>query len=149
MHFLFAIIACSHPALISRNVSVDASAADTAPAAPSQGNEGAAPQADDDGGLADLLAGLAVGSRKCDRCQTTLPTATADKLCTECAETQRIQDTRGKRWTETGTSSTKVNMMLRLLKEIKEEGEGEKTIVFSQVRRCSIMLDRLTASLRL
>lgn len=129
--------ACSHPSLVNRNVRVDAGAAN-GPAftsnADGQGQEQKADN-DDDDGLTELLAGLSVASKRCDRCQKEISReeiAQGGEHCQVCSDRIRVEKMQGggkSAWT--GKSSTKIRTMLRLLDTIRKEGE-EKTIVFSQ-----------------
>ncbi|PWN33612.1 uncharacterized protein FA14DRAFT_161375 [Meira miltonrushii] len=128
--------ACSHPSLVNRNVRVDAGAAN-GPAiqakADGQGEEQKVD--DDDDGLTELLAGLSVASKRCDRCQKEMTREEIAKggehcrVCQDRIQAEKMQGGGKSAWT--GKSSTKIRTMLRLLNTIREEGD-EKTIVFSQ-----------------
>lgn len=126
--------ACSHPSLLYRHVKTDAAAA-SAPALPAQNGISAPNGADDndnDGGLADLLAGLSVVTKSCERCQVTLAKEEAqEKHCNDCKRAIEKEKRKGINWV--GESSTKIRMMLKLLEDIRKQSNGEKTIVFSQV----------------
>ncbi|CAD6915776.1 unnamed protein product [Tilletia controversa] len=158
--------ACSHPALLKGKVDLDVGTAASA-AKPSSGAGASANANDDVDGLAAMLGGVDIaGPAKCEQCllplqqQDTLaivpPTAPDDsaddsivemqtltregrKLCVGCAEIVDQQTD----WSE--KASTKVNAILRILGEVRERGEGEKTIVFSQF---TTFLDLLEPHLR-
>lgn len=127
--------------LLSCNVKVDAGAA-SGPAIPGVGeHKGHSSLAvagdvnDDDDGLAELLSGLSVVHRRCDRCQVDLPAAEAKQGVQHCAECRdQLQREReeggGQVWA--GKASTKIRTMLSILDEVHRSGQGEKTIIFSQ-----------------
>lgn len=125
--------ACSHPSLLSRHIKSDAGAASAPVAASSQGDGQAAVDQgdDDDGGLADLLAGLSVVTKSCERCQVVLPKdESQERHCRDCKRALEREKQKGIDWT--GKASTKIRVMLRLLDQIRRDANGEKTIVFSQ-----------------
>ncbi|KAI8057558.1 SNF2 family N-terminal domain-containing protein [Gilbertella persicaria] len=62
------------------------------------------------------------------------------RVCTECGETSSVS-----LQSETFKSSTKVNKLIEILKETRENNPGEKTIVFSQF---TSMLDLIENPLR-
>lgn len=127
--------ACSHPSLLSRHVRADAGAA-SAPANTVQpgGSSTLIQNNDDDDGLADLLAGLSVVTKSCERCQAVLSREEAqEKHCAACRSAVEEERKKGIDWT--GMGSTKIRVMLKLLDDIRRADSGEKTIVFSQVRQ--------------
>ncbi|KAE8215945.1 hypothetical protein CF327_g804 [Tilletia walkeri] len=65
------------------------------------------------------------------------------KLCVGCATIVDNQRAAGMDWSE--KASTKVNAILRILGDVRDRGEGEKTIVFSQF---TSFLDLLEPHLR-
>lgn len=123
--------ACSHPFLLTRHIQNDAVAA-SAPAPAPTGDAGASNNNyDDDDGLADLLAGLSVVTKSCERCQAILPKELSqEKNCKECKEAIEKERSRGIDWT--GKASTKIRVMLKILDDIRKKENGEKTIIFSQ-----------------
>jgi SNF2 family DNA or RNA helicase len=123
--------ACSHPALVNRSVRVDAGAANGSSSVEKSntGAEGAAD--DDDDGLTELLAGLSVATKRCDRCQIDLSREESANGATYCPEC-RIKTTREENKSWNGKSSTKIRTMLRILDKVRNENEDEKAIVFSQ-----------------
>lgn len=120
--------ACCHPHLVRRSVRVDAGAA----SGPAIKDNGQVSQADDDDGLTELLAGLSVATKRCDRCQAEMTreeVSLGGVHCTACLNRIRNEEATGNTWST--KSSTKVRSMLRLLDDIRKVGD-EKTIVFSQ-----------------
>lgn len=122
--------AADHPFLITRKVDVE----DIAPPVAKKkifpaGSDPAAAEVDPLDELADLLSSTALTTVSCQRCHAQIkvkPGEPSPEMCEECAEavkTSRID------WTAEG--STKIRMMLKILKQIRESGD-EKTIVFSQ-----------------
>lgn len=115
--------ACSHPSLITgSNTITDREALDAPdPAALAA----AVPEEDDLSSLLTGLGGLSMkGGRQCALCEKP-SRGPEEAYCREC-------------YLELGSygnllMSTKIRRMLRVLEEIRKEGKGRKTIVFSQV----------------
>jgi len=128
--------ACSHPSLVNRNVRVDAGAANGPAIVAKTDAQGEGQKVDeDDDGLTELLAGLSVASKRCDRCQKEMTREEIPrggehcKVCHDRIQMEKLQGGGKSAWA--GKSSTKIRTMLRLLNTVREEGD-EKTIVFSQ-----------------
>lgn len=153
--------ACSHPAMVTGNLRVDAgalgSAATTnaAPAGSQASSQAAVAEADDDedddDGLAAMLSGLSVATKRCQQCNVELPlhapppndapNATQDlmgavnpnlSLGQLCADCTRLATNHSQDLFAASFGSTKMRKMLSLLASIRESDAREKTIVFSQ-----------------
>lgn len=139
--------ACSHPAMVTAKLRADADAigsaasTDATPSA-SQGSQMAEDDADDDDGLAALLSGLSVKSKRCDQCNVEIPlNATSSNstspnaalagrnLCVGCAD---LVVHHSKDIFSSTFGSTKISKMMSLLSDIRNGDRKEKTIVFSQ-----------------
>ncbi|SOV05835.1 related to ULS1  len=144
--------ACSHPAMVTGNLRVDAGAIGTAAtngdgAKAAKGKQVAEEDDDDDDdGLAAMLSSLSVALKRCDQCNVELPRnppavdedtlmaavnpALANrKLCTDCT---RVASKCSQDLFATSFGSTKIRKMLSILSAIRQVDKSEKTIVFSQ-----------------
>ncbi|CDR99770.1 related to ULS1-ubiquitin ligase for SUMO conjugates [Sporisorium scitamineum] len=154
--------ACSHPAMVTGSLRTDASAigsATTSAAQASQSSQQSATAAavaeevdDDDDGLAAMLSGLSVRTKRCDQCNVEIPAnavaPSADKpnqpgdlmaainpdlahrvLCLECTA---LANNHSQDLFASSFGSTKIRKMLSLLSKIRASDPTEKTIVFSQ-----------------
>lgn len=133
--------ACSHPSLITGSArddkeGVEAPAAIvTRPSSPTKASSSAKKDSSADDDLDALIGGLGslavdnAGPRICALCPE--PSRGKDEgYCADCHE-------------ELGrysrlTFSTKIRRMMKCLDDIRRESPEKKTIVFSQVRRCSV-----------
>lgn len=120
-----AYAACNHPALIASTSSAPQTDAREAPKATAQ-DVGADP--DDE--LADLLAGLSVQARHCERCQVVLPNTYEPVLCEGCQVQAAEEAKRGIVWKD--RTSTKLAKTMALLEEFRAQDKHDKTIIFSQ-----------------
>ncbi|SPO31773.1 related to ULS1  len=152
--------ACSHPAMVTGNLRLDAgaigSAATNEGSASSQQTSAAAPadddDDDDDDGLAAMLSGLSVATKRCEQCNVEIPLnapkPSADdinvpgdlmaavnpnlanrRLCIDCTD---LASNHSQDLFAVSFGSTKVRKMLALLSSIRDADRTEKTIVFSQ-----------------
>lgn len=119
--------ACSHPSLVTgASTSDDAEGLDPTPATGAEPSSSKALAVDEDDDLASLLGGLSVSTALCT-------------LCSQpgCKKGQPICDKCVGDFARYGslTFSTKVRKIMKVLQDIKDEGKGRKTILFSQVRQ--------------
>ncbi|KAM5539722.1 hypothetical protein V8D89_006535 [Ganoderma adspersum] len=115
---------CNHPALISKDYKGDREAVE--PKGASQNEEG------DD--LADMLAGLGLG-RTCLVCQRPLTEDNVwkDDVCLDCEDVYRkAKKAAADPNSDLPPHSSKTRMIVKLLRDTEERGDGEKTIIFSQ-----------------
>lgn len=164
--------ACSHPAMVTGNLRTDAgaigSAATTESTSTSTTKSGIDASAagvaandddDDDDGLAAMLSGLSVATKRCEQCNVELPLDSGASTTASAADDDDYNDTRdlmaavdpkysSKRRLcfdcknlaanysqdlfATSFGSTKIRKMLQLLSSIRATDATEKTIVFSQ-----------------
>lgn len=118
--------ACSHPSLITKSSIEDKDALEDSalsrPATPPPSASNKASSVDD---LLSGLEGLSVGpAPKCALCNEPTPSREA-RYCALCdaqlGKYSRLQ------------FSTKIKRLLKCLEDIRREGKGRKTIIFSQV----------------
>ncbi|TRM67085.1 SNF2 family N-terminal domain-containing protein [Schizophyllum amplum] len=123
--------ACNHPVMVSEDYKEDIDAIDTRAAK----NKDDSTDPDD---LAAAFGQLGV-TRKCKLCQAKCDDD-EDTLsfCKDCALLKAMQ-------VDGLSTSAKIRKLLELLDEIKDRGEGEKTIIFSQF---TSMLDLIMPFLR-
>ncbi|KAK0545157.1 hypothetical protein OC846_005673 [Tilletia horrida] len=157
--------ACSHPGLLQDKIDIDVGSAAPAPVISSSAKSGGS--SEDIDSLAALIGGMDVnGPPKCERCHLPLTGQDAEpvaddgdgddsivvmqnltrngrKMCAGCAEIVDSEREAGIDWSQ--RSSTKVNAILKILADVQDKGEGEKTIVFSQFTQ---FLDLLEPHLR-
>lgn len=147
--------ACSHPAMVTGSLRTDAGAIGSAttgePLSQPSGSTATVEDDDDDDGLAAMLSGLSVKTKRCDQCNVEMaanaipcrdtPNVPGDLmaavnsnlakrlLCNECIAlaTSHSQDLFA-----SSSGSTKTRKMLSLLSQIRAADATEKTIVFSQ-----------------
>lgn len=154
--------ACSHPAMVTGNLRVDAGAIGSAAANRDRTDSGkgkaggtAAEEEDDDDdddGLAAMLSGLSVAVKRCDQCNVELPkNATAatpngqdgpgDLMAAVnpalanrrlCAACTALASNHSQDLFASSFGSTKIRKMLSILSNIRSTDRTEKTIVFSQ-----------------
>lgn len=84
--------------------------------------------------LADLFSKVTV-EKKCASCQEILNDEIPKDqfLCRPCNKVEKKIMEKGIDWFNPERSSTKIRAIMKILNDIKNKGEGEKTIVFSQV----------------
>lgn len=102
---------------------------------------------EDDDGLAELLSGLSVATKRCIRCQIELSRDEASaghNLCPPCITRVNAEDSIQSAWE--GKQSTKIRIMMKILREMIESG-NEKAIIFSQVRFQTFLFHLLNANL--
>ncbi|TKY87052.1 hypothetical protein EX895_003729 [Sporisorium graminicola] len=155
--------ACSHPALVTGSLRTDAGAIGSAANNSNSATENESSQLnataavaeeedDDDDGLAAMLSGLSVRTKRCDQCSVEIPANAATPstdtpnqpgdlmaainpdlanrlLCVECTD---LANNHSQDLFATSFGSTKTRKMLSLLSKIRTEDPTEKTIVFSQ-----------------
>ncbi|SJX66547.1 related to ULS1-ubiquitin ligase for SUMO conjugates [Sporisorium reilianum f. sp. reilianum] len=157
--------ACSHPAMVTGSLRMDAGAIGSASTSTTngasqssqQGSTAAAAAAaeeedDDDDGLAAMLSGLSVRTKRCDQCNVEMPANAAAPsadtpnqpgdlmaavnpdlahrlLCVECTA---LANNHSQDLFASSFASTKIRKMLSLLSKIRAADPTEKTIVFSQ-----------------
>lgn len=105
---------------------------------------------DDDEGddLAALLGGLAITRKPCQVCQKPLTADNTwkDDVCVDCEDVYRTaRKAAADPHSDLPPHSSKTRMIVKILREIEERGEGEKTIIFSQF---TSMLDVIEPFLR-
>lgn len=81
--------------------------------------------------LADMFANIGITKTKCPRCQGTLEQHEKLHSSGVCLECHHLEQKQGVNWSARG--STKLRIMMKILAEIEDAGQKEKTIVFSQV----------------
>ncbi|KAI0693693.1 SNF2 family N-terminal domain-containing protein [Cerioporus squamosus] len=136
--------ACNHPGLISKDYRKDQEAVEPKSAS-QQSNDGDDDESDD---LAGLLAGLAIARKPCQVCQKPLTADNTwkDDVCVDCEDVyQKARKAAADPFSDLPPHSSKTRMIIKILKEIEERGEGEKTIIFSQF---TSMLDVIEPFLR-
>ncbi|KAF7322364.1 hypothetical protein HMN09_00014300 [Mycena chlorophos] len=135
--------ACNHPCLVNKDYKTDIDAVEPKNKSQSPSAGGVDVDGDD---LAAAFGGLNVNARKCQVCMQEITSKTAvpnEPYCIDCAPIA-IQARLAEE--DDDGSSAKIRMMLKLLRDINERGEGEeKTIVFSQF---TSMLDLIEPFLR-
>ncbi|KIM92388.1 hypothetical protein PILCRDRAFT_810445 [Piloderma croceum F 1598] len=121
--------ACNHPSLVNKDYKIDSSAIE--PKAASKGQE-----ADDDGDdLAAMFGSLGVSNtRRCQVCQTALPSSSTGSHCSDCATfaDKALRKTLAGPESDLPPDSAKIRKILELLAKIDERDDEEKTIIFSQ-----------------
>ncbi|KAJ7681794.1 SNF2 family N-terminal domain-containing protein [Mycena rosella] len=135
--------ACNHPCLVSKDYKTDMDAVDPKAKAPNSAGSGEAGDVDGDD-LAAAFGALNVATRKCQVCMQEMDArnmATGDPYCIDCAPLA-IQ---AKMEDDDRNSSAKIRMILKLLRDIEERSDEEKTIIFSQF---TSMLDLIEPFLR-
>ena len=105
---------------------------------------------DDDEGddLAGLLAGLAISRKPCQVCQKPLTADNTwkDDVCVDCEDVYKTaRRAAADPNSDMPPHSSKTRMIIKILRDIEERGEGEKTIIFSQF---TSMLDIIEPFLR-
>ncbi|KAJ7632980.1 SNF2 family N-terminal domain-containing protein [Roridomyces roridus] len=132
--------ACNHPCLVSKDIQADIDAVE--PKAKKSSSEAGDVDGDD---LAAAFGSLNVNTRKCQMCMLEITPGNmveGQGYCIDCAPLaiQSKEEGSGR------TSSAKLRMILKLLRDIDERSEGEeKTIIFSQF---TSMLDLIEPFLR-
>lgn len=127
--------ACDHPSLVTKSLEVDKEALTNDAAKDAEVDEGDA--------LADALAGLGLGKRKCTICLVVYvlfhfqPDPRLDdqtrQQCAKCAELIYEAEVKHVVLGKLPPSSAKIRKTLELLKGVRERSKNvEKTIIFSQ-----------------
>jgi len=120
--------ACNHPSLVNKDYKMDQDAIDPK----AKGNDADDDDADD---LATMFGSLGVTSTKrCQVCQTLLPSSTTGSHCSDCAvlvDKARRKSLAGPA-SDLPPESGKIRKILQLLREVDERDNEEKTIIFSQ-----------------
>nr|CDI56793.1 helicase-like transcription factor hltf [Melanopsichium pennsylvanicum 4]SNX88013.1 related to ULS1 \ len=152
--------ACSHPAMVTGSLRVDAGAIGSASSGESKPSADSSKQAtaqavdddDDDDSLAAMLSGLSVATKRCEQCNVELlrdaPTHSAEDANSSedlmaavapnlgnrllCADCTALASNLSQDLFATSFGSTKIRKMLALLSAIRNADRTEKTIVFSQ-----------------
>lgn len=139
--------ACNHPSLCSKLILEDISAMKAQAKESETPSDGVSPsdsqslkdqaevEKDDSADeLADLFSKVTV-ERKCKNCEEILDSEIpkAHSICRYCDKIEREIMQKGIDRFNPEKSSTKIRAILKILNHVKEKGEGEKTIVFSQV----------------
>lgn len=117
--------ACSHPSLVAGKSAVD----DEEALEPVAQKDVPVEEEDDLDALTGALSGLAVASTSlespCALCPSPAVSAT-NAYCRSCEQEMKQYGNL--------KFSTKIRKIMGILEEIRKEGKGKKTIVFSQVR---------------
>ncbi|TBU59783.1 SNF2 family N-terminal domain-containing protein [Dichomitus squalens] len=123
--------ACNHPALISKDYKGDSEAV-----SPQTASQNTNSQDDDETDeLTGMLAGLGLGKKPCQVCQAPLTAENTWKedVCVDCEELYKAaRKAAADPNSGLPPHSSKTRMIVKILKETEERGEGEKTIIFSQ-----------------
>ncbi|PSR75765.1 hypothetical protein PHLCEN_2v8882 [Hermanssonia centrifuga] len=115
---------CNHPSLVSQDYRKDKEAVEPKAA---KNDDDVDDNADE---LADLFGGLglAKSEKRCQICQTP-----EDTSCSACeGMLSKAKDKSSVAESNLPPTSAKIRMILKLLQDIEDRGEGEKTIIFSQ-----------------
>ncbi|KAH9937842.1 SNF2 family N-terminal domain-containing protein [Epithele typhae] len=134
--------ACNHRGLISKDYATDQEAVE--PKSASQTSEDADDPADE---LAAMLGGLGISRKPCQLCQKPLTSSNTWKndVCVDCEDVYKDALEAAASPTGLPPHSSKTRMIVKILREAEERGEGEKTIIFSQF---TSMLDLIEPFLR-